>query len=436
MRARASTNPQKRPMSTSRAAPRPRRRRSAGGASVPTPITCSSAALPARRPPVFPVAGAFAAPAPPGESIDLRRRARLAVRQGGDTPELPWRRRRSRHRRILLLIDISGSMKEHTEHTLRFAHALYRAAERMECFTLGTRLTRVTGAFRLRNPDRALVRASALAPDWDGGTRIGDALRAFLSVPRFAGLARGAAVVVLSDGLERGAPDAMVEAVQRLLPARVAPELAHAARGRCGLPSRDRSARRDPALARRPRGRRVSGTPGRPRARARSGSGAGKRPAPSRSSPRALRRREDAGPRESATVKGISIVDAHHHVWRRADLPWLSGPMRPRIFGPYEAIRRDYPMDEFLADIAGTGVTRSVYVQANWAPERFEDEVAWVEQVADESGWPHAIVGYADLLAEECAPPARPARALPAPTRRAHADPLARERDVPLCTAT
>ena len=151
-----------------------------------------------------------------GESIDLRRALRLAVRQGGDTPVLPWRRRRPQHRRILLLIDISGSMKEHTEHTLRFAHALHRAAERMECFTLGTRLTRVTGAFRLRNPDRALERASALAPDWDGGTRIGDALRAFLAVPRFAGLARGAAVIILSDGLERGAPDAMIDAVRRL----------------------------------------------------------------------------------------------------------------------------------------------------------------------------------------------------------------------------
>ena len=103
-------------------------------------------------------------------------------------------------------------------------------------------------------------------------------------------------------------------------------------------------------------------------------------------------------------MNGISIVDAHHHIWRRADLPWLSGPMRPRIFGPYEAIRCDYPMDEFLADITGTGVTRSVYVQANWAPERFEDEVAWVEWVADESGWPHAIVGYADLLAEDARP--------------------------------
>ena len=80
------------------------------------------------------------------------------------------------------------------------------------------------------------------------------------------------------------------------------------------------------------------------------------------------------------------IVDAHHHIWRRADLPWLAGPMQPRIFGPYEAIRRDYPIDEYLADLAGCGVTQSVYVQANWAPERFEDEVAWVQRTADESG--------------------------------------------------
>jgi predicted TIM-barrel fold metal-dependent hydrolase len=95
------------------------------------------------------------------------------------------------------------------------------------------------------------------------------------------------------------------------------------------------------------------------------------------------------------------IIDAHHHVWRRGDLPWLDGPMVPRIFGPYEAIRRDYPMSEFLADIAGAGVVKSVYVQANWPPEKAEEEVAWVERVADETGWPHAIVGYADLMADD-----------------------------------
>ena len=151
-----------------------------------------------------------------GDIIDLRRALRTAVRHGGDSPVLPWRRRTVRQRRILLLIDVSGSMKDHTEPALRFAHALQRAAERMEGFTLGTRLTRITGALRLRNPEAALARASALVPDFDGGTRIGDALQAFLSVPRFAGFARGAVVVVLSDALERGGPDTMTGAVARL----------------------------------------------------------------------------------------------------------------------------------------------------------------------------------------------------------------------------
>ena len=95
------------------------------------------------------------------------------------------------------------------------------------------------------------------------------------------------------------------------------------------------------------------------------------------------------------------IIDAHHHIWRRADLPWLDGPMQPRIFGPYEPIRRDYPIGEFLADIAGCGVVKSVYVQANWAKTAFEDEVAYVQRAADDTGYPHAIVGYADFLAAD-----------------------------------
>jgi predicted TIM-barrel fold metal-dependent hydrolase len=98
------------------------------------------------------------------------------------------------------------------------------------------------------------------------------------------------------------------------------------------------------------------------------------------------------------------IIDAHHHIWRRRDLPWLDGPMQPRIFGPYEAIRRDYPIGEFLSDLAGTGVTQSVYVQCNWAKDRFEDEVAYVQQAADETGFPQAIVGYADFLAKDVRP--------------------------------
>jgi len=94
----------------------------------------------------------------------------------------------------------------------------------------------------------------------------------------------------------------------------------------------------------------------------------------------------------------IPIIDAHHHIWRQADLPWLQGPMVARIFGPYEPIRRDYPIAEYLADIKSSHVVGSVYVQTNWAKDKALEEAAWVQSVADMEGWPNAIVGYADLL--------------------------------------
>ena len=100
----------------------------------------------------------------------------------------------------------------------------------------------------------------------------------------------------------------------------------------------------------------------------------------------------------------IPVVDGHHHIWRQADLPWLAGTMQPRIFGPYEPIRRDYRIEEFRADIAGSGVVKSVYVQTNWPRERYEDEAAWVERTAEATGWPHAIVAYADLSVEDVRP--------------------------------
>lgn len=100
----------------------------------------------------------------------------------------------------------------------------------------------------------------------------------------------------------------------------------------------------------------------------------------------------------------MTIVDSHHHIWRQKDMSWLSGPIQPRIFGPYEPLQRDYPMSEFLQDIAGTGVTKSVYVQANWPTDKFEDEVSWVSQVAGETGWPHAIVGYTDVTVDDVRP--------------------------------
>ena len=100
----------------------------------------------------------------------------------------------------------------------------------------------------------------------------------------------------------------------------------------------------------------------------------------------------------------IPVVDGHHHIWRQADLPWLVGPMQPRIFGPYEPIRRDYPIEEFRADLDGLGVVKSVYVQTNWAPDAYEDEAAWVQRTADRTGWPHAIVAYADVSADDVRP--------------------------------
>ena len=100
----------------------------------------------------------------------------------------------------------------------------------------------------------------------------------------------------------------------------------------------------------------------------------------------------------------IGIIDAHHHIWRQADLPWLIGPMQPRIFGPYEPIRRDYPIREYLDDLSGNGVVKSVYVQTNWAKERYEDETAWVQRTSSETGWPHAIVAYADFGADDVRP--------------------------------
>lgn len=100
------------------------------------------------------------------------------------------------------------------------------------------------------------------------------------------------------------------------------------------------------------------------------------------------------------------MIDAHHHIWRQADLPWLLGPEQPRIFGPYATIKRDYLIDEFKSDIAGTGIEKSVYVQANWAPNWAADEAAWVQSISEDEGqgWPHAIVAYADFTVDDVRP--------------------------------
>jgi uncharacterized protein with von Willebrand factor type A (vWA) domain len=151
-----------------------------------------------------------------GKGIDLARSLRAAMRNEGEVMSLKRQRRATRPRPILLLIDVSGSMKQRSDAHLALAHTIVHAMPRVDVFTFGTRLTRLTRAMRLKNREHALSEASSLVADWDGGTRIGDALEAFLAVPRFAGYARGANVIVLSDGLERGDPTTMIRAVQRL----------------------------------------------------------------------------------------------------------------------------------------------------------------------------------------------------------------------------
>jgi predicted TIM-barrel fold metal-dependent hydrolase len=97
----------------------------------------------------------------------------------------------------------------------------------------------------------------------------------------------------------------------------------------------------------------------------------------------------------------VDIVDSHHHVWRMRDMPWLSGPMVPRIFGPYEPIKRDYLIDEYIADARSGGITQSVYVQANWPLDQVVAEVRWLNELHQETGWPTAVVGAVDLFSPD-----------------------------------
>ena len=149
-------------------------------------------------------------------TLDLRRSLSEIVSADGDIPWPQLRRRQTVPRKLLLLIDVSGSMKLHTSDYLKLAHAAVQGAHRAEVFTFGTQLTRVTSALRIRDRGQALARASALVDDWDGGTRMGPTLLAFLSVPRFSAFASGACVVILSDALERGDHADLETAMRRL----------------------------------------------------------------------------------------------------------------------------------------------------------------------------------------------------------------------------
>ncbi len=151
-----------------------------------------------------------------GKRIDLRRTLRGSLRTGGDPIRLAHRRRRVVRRRIVMLCDISGSMEPYARAYLQFLTCAARSGPDAEAFVFATRLTRLTRALSSRNPDRAIQRAAAAAPDWASGTRIGDALKTFNDLHGRRGMARGAVIVILSDGWERGDPMLVGREMQRL----------------------------------------------------------------------------------------------------------------------------------------------------------------------------------------------------------------------------
>lgn len=150
-----------------------------------------------------------------GDRLDLRRTVRAAHRSGGDPARLVHARRRTRPRRLVLLCDVSGSMEPYTRVYLTLLQGA-AAGARAEAFVFATGLTRLTRQLSLRDPDQALARAGAAASDWAGGTRLAAGIAAFVAGHGRRGMARGAVVVVLSDGWALDEPEEVAEAMRRL----------------------------------------------------------------------------------------------------------------------------------------------------------------------------------------------------------------------------
>jgi uncharacterized protein len=149
--------------------------------------------------------------------LDPHRTVRSILRRGGEISGLHYRAHRTRPRRVVVIVDVSGSMSPYADVLLRFAHAAVRSAPRTtEVFSAGTRLTRVTRELRHREPDAAMAAVSAAIPDWNGGTRLGEELKEFLDRFGQRGMARGAIVVIASDGWERGDASLLGEQMARL----------------------------------------------------------------------------------------------------------------------------------------------------------------------------------------------------------------------------
>jgi uncharacterized protein len=182
---------------------------------------------------------------------DIRATVRASLRSGGEPARRHYRTPSTRLRRLVLVLDVSGSMEPYARALLRFVHAAVAGRQKVEAFALGTRLTRVTRELTSRDPDVALQAAGTRVSDWSGGTRLGAGLRTFNDEWGVRGLARNSIVVIMSDGWDRGDPDLLAEQMQRLQrvthrliwvnPLKVTPGYAPLARGMAAaLPYVDR----------------------------------------------------------------------------------------------------------------------------------------------------------------------------------------------------
>lgn len=152
----------------------------------------------------------------PRGRLDLRRTVRDALGTDGEAMRRRYRQTTVKRRRLVVLVDISGSMEPYARALMRFAHAAVVGRSKVEVFTFGTQLTRLTRELTTRDPDAAMRMAGQAAKDWSGGTRLGESLRAFNDIWGQRGMSRGAVVVILSDGWDRGDPAILAEQMQRL----------------------------------------------------------------------------------------------------------------------------------------------------------------------------------------------------------------------------
>jgi uncharacterized protein with von Willebrand factor type A (vWA) domain len=152
-----------------------------------------------------------------GTEPDLRATIRESMRMHGEPPgRLFFRQRKTKLRPLVLILDVSGSMADYSRHLLQFAHTAAHAGARVEVFCFGTRLTRITRELSRQRVDAALEEAARAVVDWDGGTRIGQSLDAFVRQWGRRRMGRGAVVVICSDGLDRGDPEVLALAMERL----------------------------------------------------------------------------------------------------------------------------------------------------------------------------------------------------------------------------